>query len=117
MKITIKNLQGKPTEYEVTDTETLEDVKKKISEEFKTEVSCIKLIHYGKVLAENSKKLIEYGVKDKDFLVMMISKVTSIFGVNDYRNRLKRKKLQHLWRHQYSLQFLQLLPCQHRLKL
>lgn len=75
MRITIKNLQGKPTEYEVSDNDCLEDLKKRIAEEFKTEVSSVKLIHYGKVLGENSKKLIEYGVKDRDFIVMMISKV------------------------------------------
>jgi len=75
MKISIKTLQGKPTELEVSETDTLGDIKKKISEQLNVDVANQKLIHYGKVMTEDGKKLVEYGVKDKDFLVLMITKV------------------------------------------
>ena len=87
MKITIKNLQGKPTEYEASDTDTLEDLKKKIAIDFNIDVGSIKLIHFGKVLGDNSKKVVDYGVKDKDFLVMMTTKVTSNATNTLYRNQ------------------------------
>jgi len=96
MKITIKNLQGKPTEYEVSDTDTLEDLKKKIATDFNTEVGSIKLIHFGKVLGDNGKKVVDYGVKDKDFLVMMTTKVTINATNSLYRNQqLYHSKHQH----------------------
>ena len=75
MKITIKTLQGKPTEFEVDGSETLLSLKAKISDVCKIDVANQKLIHYGKVLAEDQKKLIDYGVKDKDFMVLMVTKV------------------------------------------
>lgn len=75
MKISIKTLQGKPTELEVAETDTLGDIKNKISEQMKVDPANQKLIHYGKVMTDDAKKLTEYGVKDKDFLVLMITKV------------------------------------------
>lgn len=75
MKISIKTLQGKPTDFEVTESDTLADIKKKISEQLGVDVSSQKLIHYGKVMTEDGKKLVEYGVKDKDFFVLMVTKV------------------------------------------
>ena len=75
MKISIKTLQGKPTELEVSETDTLADIKQKIATQMGVEVSSQKLIHYGKIMVEESKKLADYGVKDKDFLVLMITKV------------------------------------------
>lgn len=79
MKISIKTLQGKPTELEVSETETLADVKNKIAEQMKVEVASQKLIHYGKVMNDEGKTLASYGVKDKDFLVLMITKVRTHF--------------------------------------
>ena len=76
MKISIKTLQGKPTELEVTETDTLADVKGKIAVQMSVEAGNQKLIHYGKVMTDDNKKLSEYGVKDKDFLVLMITKAT-----------------------------------------
>jgi hypothetical protein len=76
MKITIRTLQGSPTEFEVNENETLEDLKKKIADTCKIDIANQKLIHYGKVLNENSKKLVEYGIKDKDFMVLMVTKVS-----------------------------------------
>jgi UV excision repair protein RAD23 len=75
MKISIKTLQGKPTELDVNETDTLADVKKKISTQMNVDPASQKLIHYGKVMTDENKKLAEYGVKDKDFLVLMITKV------------------------------------------
>lgn len=34
-----------------------------------------KLIAYGKQLEDNAKTLVEYGVKENDFLVLFVSKV------------------------------------------
>ncbi|MDR3737345.1 MAG: ubiquitin-like protein [Acidobacteriaceae bacterium] len=74
MKISIKTLQGKPTELEVSETDTLADIKAKIAVQLSIEPTNQKLIHYGKVMSEETKKLVDYGVKDKDFLVLMITK-------------------------------------------
>jgi UV excision repair protein RAD23 len=75
MKITIKTLQGHPTEYEVADDMTVDQLKAKIAEEFKADAAAQKLIYSGKVMSEGFKKLVDYGVKDKEFIVLMISKV------------------------------------------
>ena len=75
MKITIKPMQGKPIEIEVSLTDTVEELKKKVAEVCKVEPENQKLIHYGKVLTEDSKKLVECNLKEKDFVVMMVSKV------------------------------------------
>ncbi len=97
MKITIKNLQGKPTEYELPEDTTLENLKKKVATEFSCELAHIKLIHYGKVLGENERKLMDYGIKNGDFLVMMISKASVFEGLHTYkfaknnRNHLRKK--------------------------
>ncbi len=74
MKISIKTLQGKPTELDVSDANTLADVKQKIATQLNVGVENQKLIHYGKVMSEDGKKLSEYGVKDRDFLVLMVTK-------------------------------------------
>ena len=37
-----------------------------------------KLIAYGKQLDDNSKTLVEFGVKENDFLVLFVSKVALI---------------------------------------
>lgn len=75
MKITIKTMQGKASEYEMDETNTLEDLKKKVAEDQKLDASSLKLIHYGKVLSDNTKKLCDLGIKPKDFLVLMPTKV------------------------------------------
>jgi hypothetical protein len=36
-----------------------------------------KLIAYGKQLEDNNKTLQEYGIKENDFLVLFVTKVTS----------------------------------------
>jgi len=77
MKIVVKNLQGKQNEYEVSENDTLENLKQKIATEFNSTIENIKLIYFGKVLTDNGKKLIDYGIKNADNLVMMLTKVFS----------------------------------------
>ena len=40
------------------------------------DASLMKLIAYGKVMEDNSKMVKDYSIKDGDFLVVMISKVS-----------------------------------------
>ena len=80
MKISIKSLQGKITEIMVEETETLADLKKKIFTQMNVEQSCQKLIHYGRIMTEEGKKLSEYNVKENDFIVLMVNKVFSSFS-------------------------------------
>lgn len=75
MRITIKTLQGKPIDLEVENDDTLSDLKKKIEDTLTIAQENQKLICYGKVMNEEGKKLTEYNLKDKDFLVLMVVKV------------------------------------------
>lgn len=93
MKISIKTLQGKPTELEVAETDTLADIKKKISEQMTVDPTSQKLIHYGKVMTDDNKKLAEYGVKDKDFLVLMITKVDFLAIQSNRKSHLRKRHL------------------------
>ena len=76
MKLLVKTLQGKAAEYEVSETETVGDLKTRVAADLKVGIDQIRLIHYGKVLLENSAKILEQGVKEGHFLVAMITKVT-----------------------------------------
>lgn len=75
MKITVKTLQGKMVDFEVEASDSIEIIKKKIEEQLKIPTDQQKLIHYGKVLGDNAKIMSELGIKDKDFLVLMMAKV------------------------------------------
>jgi uncharacterized ubiquitin-like protein YukD len=75
MKITIKTLQGKPVEVEIDEKDTVADLKKKIEEKLNVEPASQKLIHFGKVLNDDNKKLIDYSIKNGEFLVLMTVKV------------------------------------------
>ena len=75
MKIVIKTIQGKPTNCEVLPTDTIGDLRKKVAALLGIEPANQKLIHYGKVLLDDSKKLEEWGIKENDFIVLMVSKV------------------------------------------
>lgn len=75
MKISIKTLQGKLTEIELEDNQTVADLKAQINRQMSVEVENQKLIHYGKILNDDTKKLVDCGVKDKDFIVLMVTKV------------------------------------------
>lgn len=75
MKISIKTLQGKLTEVEVNENDTVATLKEKIKKELNIEPESQKLIYYGKIMAEEEKKLVDYSIKEKDFIVLMITKV------------------------------------------
>ena len=75
MKITIKTLQGKMVDIEVLDAETVGDIKVKIQSAIGTPIDQQKVIHYGKVLTDPTKRVSELNIKDKDFLVLMLVKV------------------------------------------
>ena len=91
MRIVIKTLQGSPTQYEVVETDTVAELKKRVATEQKIDVGQIKLIHEGTVLAEEKKQLSDYGIKDNDFLVLMVAKVSILVTIL-YRPSLRLKK-------------------------
>ena len=51
------------------------ELKQKIFETMEIALDSQKLIYYGKVLNDESKKMSEYGIKENDFIVLMITKV------------------------------------------
>ncbi|GLE11222.1 hypothetical protein PINS_up023561 [Pythium insidiosum] len=73
MKLTVKTLQGVAFPLEAEPTDTVAAVKAKIQELQSFAVDQQKLIHAGKVLKDDSP-LSEYGVKENDFLVVMVTK-------------------------------------------
>ncbi|KAI3633944.1 hypothetical protein MIR68_007548 [Amoeboaphelidium protococcarum] len=76
MKITVKTLQQKTFNFEVEPSDTVLQVKEKIAAQDSLNASSIdlqKLIFSGKIL-ENEKLLSDYGVKDGDFIVLMVTK-------------------------------------------
>lgn len=74
MKITIKTLQNKQLPVEIDDNATVRQLKEKIEELHTFQADLQKLIAYGKVLEDETKTLVEYSIKDGDFLVIMIVK-------------------------------------------
>jgi len=75
MKISIKTLQGKFTEIEVSETDTVATLKGKVQKELNIESVNQKLIFNGKILDNENSTLADYKIKDKDFIVLMITKV------------------------------------------
>ncbi|KDQ55873.1 hypothetical protein JAAARDRAFT_37302 [Jaapia argillacea MUCL 33604] len=73
MKITIKTLQQKVFQVEADGSDTVLDVKKKVQEAQGHPVDNQKLIYSGKVLPD-SKTVESCEIKEKDFLVLMVSK-------------------------------------------
>ena len=51
-------------------------MKEKIEEEHKMQADLMKLIAYGKVMDDDNKSLEAYSIKEGDFIVVMISKVS-----------------------------------------
>lgn len=78
MKIIIRTLQGNQKEYEISPDMTVDQLKAKLSEDYKADVASQKLICQGRVMSEGYKKLADYGIKDKDFIVLMLSKVSVV---------------------------------------
>lgn len=73
MKITIKTLQQKLFTVDVEPEDTVQAIKSKINEEQGHPVESQKLIYSGKVL-DDSKVVKDCNFKEKDFLVLMVSK-------------------------------------------
>ncbi|THH00747.1 hypothetical protein EW026_g1837 [Hermanssonia centrifuga] len=73
MKITIKTLQQKVFQIDAEGSETVGDLKSKIQQTQGHALETQKLIFSGKVLAD-SKTIESCDIKEKDFLVLMVSK-------------------------------------------
>jgi UV excision repair protein RAD23 len=73
MKITIKTLQQKVFQIDAEESETVGDLKKKIQDTHGHIIESQKLIYSGKVLPD-SKSIESCAIKEKDFLVLMVSK-------------------------------------------
>ncbi|KAF9241563.1 UV excision repair protein Rad23 [Melanogaster broomeanus] len=73
MKITIKTLQQKVFQIDAESSETVGDLKQKILSAQGHAVESQKLIYSGKVLVDN-KTIESCEIKEKDFLVLMVSK-------------------------------------------
>ncbi|BFZ61135.1 UV excision repair protein rad23 [Saitoella coloradoensis] len=73
MKLTLKNLQQQKFTIDVEPSDTVAQIKAKIEEEKGYEANNQKLIFSGKILGDE-KTVDEVGVKEKDFVVCMVSK-------------------------------------------
>ncbi|GAO50140.1 UV excision repair protein Rad23 [Saitoella complicata NRRL Y-17804] len=73
MKLTLKNLQQQKFTIDVEPSDTVAQIKAKIEEEKGYEAKNQKLIFSGKILGDE-KTVEEVGVKEKDFVVCMVSK-------------------------------------------
>lgn len=73
MKITVKTTQQKVFQIEVESGETVADLKAKIHESQGHPVAGQKIIYSGKILTDD-KTIDSCGIKEKDFLVLMVSK-------------------------------------------
>ncbi|KAJ7188347.1 hypothetical protein C8R46DRAFT_1341140 [Mycena filopes] len=73
MKITVKTTQQKVFQVDAEPTETVADLKLKIQEAQGHPTAIQKIIYSGKVLPDD-KTVESCGIKEKDFLVLMVSK-------------------------------------------
>ncbi|KAK7692324.1 hypothetical protein QCA50_003949 [Cerrena zonata] len=81
MKLTVKTLQQKVFTIDAEGTDTVGDVKKKILETQGHPVDNQKLIYSGKVLPDG-KTVESLEIKEKDFLVLMVSKPKATAGAS-----------------------------------
>ncbi|KAL4073946.1 hypothetical protein J3A83DRAFT_4357845 [Scleroderma citrinum] len=73
MKITVKTLQQKVFQIDADGEETIADIKAKIEQQHGHPILSQKIIYSGKVLPDN-KTIGSCEIKEKDFLVLMVSK-------------------------------------------
>jgi len=73
MKITLRTLDKKEYKVDATDSTTVSDLKQKLSDEHQLPVDHLKLIYSGKML-NDEQKIGELGVKETDFMVLMVRK-------------------------------------------
>ncbi|KAF7315372.1 UV excision repair protein RAD23 [Mycena indigotica] len=74
VKITVKTTQQKVFQIDAEPTDTVGDLKAKIEAEHGHAAGAQKIIYSGKVLPDD-KTVESCGIKEKDFLVLMVSKV------------------------------------------
>eukprot|EP01132_Coremiostelium_polycephalum_P003980 gene3980-4981_t len=73
MKITIKNINKQVYNFEVSDTETVLQLKERIHKEYQQPPSWQTLIYSGKILADDNT-LASYNILETGFLVLMVKK-------------------------------------------
>jgi UV excision repair protein RAD23 len=73
MKVTVKTLQQQQFTLEVSEVDTILNIKEKIEAQEKFPVAHQKLIHAGKILEDNSK-ITDSKIGENDFLVLMVRK-------------------------------------------
>ncbi|KAF8608696.1 UV excision repair protein Rad23 [Ceratobasidium sp. AG-I] len=73
MKLTFKTLQQKQFQIDAEPIDTVRQLKEKLAIELKQPAESQKLIYSGKILSDD-KTVEELNVKEKDFLVVMVSK-------------------------------------------
>jgi len=73
MKILLRTLKRETFSLEVQPEDTVGSVKDKIEAQYKHQTSWQKLIFAGQILADD-KPLSSYGIKENDFLVLMVKK-------------------------------------------
>jgi len=73
MQLTVKTLQGVKFTLQAEPSTTVSQLKTLVATEKSTTVELVKLIHSGKVL-KNDDTVEKCGIKETDFLVVMISK-------------------------------------------
>jgi len=78
MKITLKTLQGKQLPMEIEPDITIGALKDAIAEQHAMPADSQNLVAYGKVLAEASKSVTDYNIKDGDFIVVMVKKAKPV---------------------------------------
>jgi UV excision repair protein RAD23 len=76
MKIKVRTLKENNNEYDVQPTDTIQSLKVLIAQKQACEVESQTLIFAGKILA-NDKTIEECGIKNDDFLVLMVKKTAA----------------------------------------
>ncbi|BAM39859.1 ubiquitin [Theileria orientalis strain Shintoku] len=71
LNLTVETMQGKSIQVQVSQNETVLDVKKKLEEEQTIPVDQQRLIYKGKLL-ENEKTIADYGIKDNEVLQLVL---------------------------------------------
>ena len=74
MKILVKTVKGSMAEYEISDLATVDELKRRIASDINVPPAGQKLLHGGRVLSEDEKKLVQYGVQVKDEIILMLPK-------------------------------------------
>ncbi|RXK40639.1 UV excision repair protein Rad23 [Tremella mesenterica] len=90
VKITLKTVQNKLFTVEAEEAETVGDVKRKIEESQTFPVEQQKIIYSGKILQDDTS-IGSLKIKEKDFLVVMVSKVCSFHSVSHLKLTSKPK--------------------------